>query len=45
MADLNGHFGLLGFGIIGIFVVAWVISVMVYRISRLEELELAQLHD
>lgn len=39
VAGLNGHFGLLGFGIIGIFVVAWVVSVVVYRMSRLDELE------
>jgi high-affinity nickel-transport protein len=40
MADLNGHFGLLGFGIIGIFVVAWVVSVVVYRATKLDELEI-----
>ncbi|MGC9269241.1 HoxN/HupN/NixA family nickel/cobalt transporter [Acidiphilium sp.] len=39
MAEINNHFGMLGFGIIGIFAVAWIVSVVVYRVSRLDEFE------
>ncbi|MDD2875831.1 MAG: HoxN/HupN/NixA family nickel/cobalt transporter [Acidiphilium sp.] len=39
ISDLNNNFGFLGFGIIAIFVVAWVVSVVVYRVKRLDEIE------
>jgi len=39
---LNGHFGTLGYIIIGIFVLSWLVSVAVYRWRRFDELEIAQ---
>jgi nickel/cobalt transporter (NiCoT) family protein len=40
MNDLNNNFGLLGYGIIGIFAAAWVISFIVYRAKKLDEVEI-----
>ena len=37
---LNDHFGLLGYGIIGVFVVAWLVSIAVYRFRSLDDVEL-----
>jgi nickel/cobalt transporter (NiCoT) family protein len=31
IADLNGNFGALGYGIVGLFVVSWGVSFLVYR--------------
>ena len=36
---LNDNFNALGFAVIGIFVVAWAVSVIVYRYKGLGELE------
>lgn len=36
---LNDHFGVLGYGIIAIFVAAWAISIAIYKVKRFEELE------
>jgi nickel/cobalt transporter (NiCoT) family protein len=36
---LNENFNGLGFAIIGVFIVAWVASLIVYRYARLDELE------
>lgn len=38
--NLNNHFGYLGFAIIGIFLLSWLVSVVVYKVNRYEELEL-----
>jgi nickel/cobalt transporter (NiCoT) family protein len=35
---LNDNFGLVGFGIIGLFVVSWAISILIYKIKRYDEL-------
>ncbi|PLZ03922.1 HoxN/HupN/NixA family nickel/cobalt transporter [Burkholderia sp. WAC0059] len=40
MNDLNNNFGLLGYGIIGVFAAAWVISFIVYRARKLDEVEI-----
>jgi nickel/cobalt transporter (NiCoT) family protein len=40
MNDLNNNFGLLGYGIIGFFAAAWVISFIVYRAKRLDDVEI-----
>jgi nickel/cobalt transporter (NiCoT) family protein len=40
MNDLNNNFGLLGYGIIGIFAAAWIISFIVYRVKKLDEVEI-----
>jgi len=39
MGDLNDSFGVLGFGIIGIFVVSWVVSLLYYRAKGYDRLE------
>ncbi|WP_264479014.1 hypothetical protein [Lichenihabitans sp. PAMC28606] len=38
---LNDHFNTLGFGIIGIFIAAWVVSYAVYKMKRLDEFDVA----
>ena len=37
---LNDNFGLLGYGIIGVFVAAWLVSFAVYRLRSLDDVEL-----
>jgi len=37
--QVNGSFGLLGYLIVGIFVSCWIISMLVYKIQDLDELE------
>ena len=41
MHTLNGDeiFGMIGFIIIGIFVVSWVVSLIIYRINKYDEIE------
>ena len=39
MAALGDHFGTMGFIIIGLFVITWIISVIFYRLSGYRELE------
>jgi nickel/cobalt transporter (NiCoT) family protein len=39
---LNGNFGLLGYGIVGLFVASWVISIVVYKWRRFDFLEVEQ---
>jgi high-affinity nickel-transport protein len=39
VANLNGHFGMLGYGIIVLFAVSWVLAVAVYKWRRFDELE------
>jgi nickel/cobalt transporter (NiCoT) family protein len=39
IGSLNDNFGVLGYVIVGIFVVAWAISYVVYRINRYDEIE------
>uniref|UniRef100_A0A7V4XTZ7 Nickel/cobalt efflux system n=1 Tax=Acidobacterium capsulatum TaxID=33075 RepID=A0A7V4XTZ7_9BACT len=36
---LNNHFGLLGYGIIALFALSWMVSIAVYKVGRFEELE------
>jgi high-affinity nickel-transport protein len=38
---LNDNFGFLGYGIIAIFIVSWLISALVYRLKRYDDLEIA----
>ena len=42
VAALNGNFNWLGFLIIGIFIVAWVTSVLIYRYKGFDEIEVVQ---
>jgi len=40
MNDLNNNFGMLGYAIISIFASAWLISTLVYRAKRLDDVEI-----
>ncbi len=39
IGTLNDNFGVLGYVIVGIFVVAWLVSLVVYRLKRYDEIE------
>lgn len=39
---INDNFGTLGYLIVGIFVVSWVVSLLVYRAKRYDEIEVAK---
>jgi len=39
---LNGNFGLLGYGIVGLFVLSWIVSIAVYKWRRFDFLEVEQ---
>jgi len=41
LAGINAHFGMLGFVIIGLFVVAWLVSWLIYRLGRFDQIEVA----
>ncbi len=41
IAKLNNNFGVLGYFIIGLFALAWILSVFIYRWRRFDHLELA----
>ncbi|WP_443018090.1 HoxN/HupN/NixA family nickel/cobalt transporter [Sphingomonas sp. 37zxx] len=40
-ADLGGNFNLLGFGIIGVFILCWAISWAVFRWKKFDEIEVS----
>ncbi len=40
MDSLNDNFGTIGFFIIGVFVVSWLVSLIIYRINRYDEIEI-----
>jgi high-affinity nickel-transport protein len=37
---LNDNFGMLGYLIAGVFVAAWIISALIYRLRRYDEIEI-----
>ena len=39
IGSLNTNFGMIGFVIIGVFVVSWVVSIIIYRMNRYDEIE------
>jgi high-affinity nickel-transport protein len=39
VGQVNEHFGLLGYGIIGVFALGWFVSLVVYRVKRYDEIE------
>src|SRR5262249_31398160 len=39
IGELNDDFGMLGFLIVGIFMLAWFISYVIYRVNRYDEIE------
>ena len=40
LGDLNNNWGLLGYAIIGIFAACWLASFIVYRVKRLDDVEI-----
>jgi high-affinity nickel-transport protein len=38
---LNGNFGVLGYCIVGLFALSWVVSIAIYKLRRFEDLELS----
>lgn len=42
IGTLNDNFGTLGFVIIGIFAFSWIVSVVIYRAKRFDELEVSR---
>jgi high-affinity nickel-transport protein len=41
IGSLNSNFGILGFVIIGIFVLSWIVSILIYRMKRYDEIEVS----
>jgi high-affinity nickel-transport protein len=41
IGSLNNNFGVIGFVIIGVFVVSWAVSIIIYRMNRYDEIEVA----
>jgi len=39
IGSLNNNFGLIGFAIIGVFVMSWAVSILIYRMYRYDEIE------
>ena len=40
IASLNDNFGLIGYGIVGVFIVSWLLSAAIYRWKRFEEVDI-----
>jgi high-affinity nickel-transport protein len=41
MSAINEDFGTIGYAIIAIFIVAWLVSTLIYRVSRLDDIEVS----
>ena len=41
IGSLNNHFGVVGFAIIGVFVLSWAVSIVIYRMNRYDEIEVS----
>jgi high-affinity nickel-transport protein len=39
LANLNGNFGALGFAIVGVFLVSWAASTLIYKVRRYDEMD------
>jgi hypothetical protein len=39
IGGLNDHFNEIGFAIVGVFIIAWIVSLTMYRYARVDELE------
>ncbi len=39
IGELNDDFGTLGFVIVGLFLVSWIVSVVIYRVKRYDDIE------
>jgi high-affinity nickel-transport protein len=40
VTTLNGNFGYLGYGIVGLFALSWIVSIAIYKWRRFDFLEL-----
>jgi high-affinity nickel-transport protein len=41
LAKLNGNFGALGFAIVGVFLLSWAASTLIYKLRRYDDLHVA----
>ncbi|MDP9024972.1 MAG: HoxN/HupN/NixA family nickel/cobalt transporter [Candidatus Eremiobacteraeota bacterium] len=41
VGNLSGQFGTLGFIIVGIFIVSWIVSTVVYKVKRYDDIDVA----
>jgi high-affinity nickel-transport protein len=41
LANLSGNFGALGFAIIGVFLISWAGSTLIYKLRRYDEMEVS----
>jgi len=41
VGSVNDNFGLLGYGIIGLFIVGWLASLVIYKVKRYDEIEVS----
>jgi high-affinity nickel-transport protein len=41
IGSLNSNFGIIGFAIIGVFVLSWAASIIIYRLNRYDEIEVS----
>jgi high-affinity nickel-transport protein len=39
VGQVNDNFGLLGYGIIAVFALGWLVSLVIYRAKRYDEIE------
>jgi len=39
IGKLNGNFGMLGYGIVGLFAMSWILSIAIYKWRRFDDLE------
>ena len=39
IGSLNDNFGVIGFVIIGVFVASWIVSILIYRVKRYDEIK------
>jgi nickel/cobalt transporter (NiCoT) family protein len=42
ISALDDHFGMLGYGIVALFGLSWIVSIVIYKWKRFDELELVQ---
>jgi high-affinity nickel-transport protein len=43
IGELDDNFGILGYVIIGVFLTSWLVSMLIYRLKRYDEIEVVQL--
>lgn len=40
--NLNRNFGVIGYVIVGVFVASWIVSIVIYRVQRLDEVQVTE---